>query len=346
MAAQVTDEISATEPVVAALVVGSTALRRCSPRADLDLVVVTSSTPGQDRFESRTVDGVRVEIERLSRREALAVTAGGGWVWELRQAARIGCHVPILDPEGFAEILSRRAAAMTPWPDRFEETLRQVYLLIVDLGRDTGDPVRRMDALRGCLDNLTLLALLEHPRRYQKAKWALADLLHAGERRLVGAILAAYGIGRSGPDSDATSAREVVAGGRRLIDGVYRHAGLPDHELILGMGHAPELAEASYVSRCLEDAEDLESSGRFVEAQYAAKFACRLAAGLLAQPDADGGLLDTLAAAEGDDLVSRYLFLFPSPDGPGTDLLESALTVTDARRHWLESLPGQPAAMA
>ena len=341
VAAQVTEEIGAAEPVVAALVVGSTALRRCSPRADLDLVVVTASAPVRDRFESRTIDGVRVEIERISRREALALTAGRGWLWELRQAARIGCHVPVVDPDGFAEVLSRRAAAMTPWPVRFEETLRHVYLLLADLGAGAegeGDPARRMDALRGCLDNLALLALLEHPRRYQKPKWALADLLHAGEDGLVEAILAAYGIG--GPDEHATSARQAVKGAHDLIAAVYDHAELPDHDWLLGLGHAPELAEASYVSRCLEDADDLEASGRFVEAQYVAKFAARLAAGLLAPPDAGSGLVDVLAEAGGDDLAARYLALFPATDGPDTELLESALTAADARRRTLESPAG------
>ncbi len=340
VAAQVSEEIGAAEPVVAALVVGSTALRRCSPRADLDVVVVTASAPVRDQFESRPIDGVRVEIERLSRREALAVTAGGGWLWQLRQAARIGCHVPVVDPDGFAEILSRRAAAMTPWRGRFEETLRHVYLLLADLGAGNGegDPARRMDALRGCLDNLALLALLQHPRRYQKAKWVLADLLHAGEVGPVEAILAAYGIG--GSDEHATSARQAVTGAHDLIAAVYDQAELPDHDWLLGLGHAPELAEASYVSRCLEDADDLEASGRFVEAQYVAKFAARLAAGLLAPPDADLGLVDVLAEAGGDALTARYLALFPATDGPDTELLESALAAADARRRTLESPAG------
>ncbi|MEA2686873.1 MAG: hypothetical protein QOE93_2068, partial [Actinomycetota bacterium] len=303
LAAAVVDDVRRSEDVVAALVVGSTALRRCSARADLDVVVVTASTPGNERFTSDTIDGVKVEIERLSRREALATTAGGGWIWELRQASRLGTGVPVFDPDGFAAVLAHRAAAMMPWPDRVEDTLRDVYVALVDLaGRE--DAGRRADGLRGVLDNLALLTLLEHPRRYQKAKWALADLLHAGHDVLVDTILAAYGI----EEADAAA----VIGAREIIGQVYALTGLPSHEAILALGYAPELAEASYVSRTLDDAEDLEASGRLVEAQYVAKFATRLAAGLISPPDAEGGVVDVLAERGGDDLARRYLALFPS----------------------------------
>ena len=204
--------------VVAALVVGSTALRRCSPRADLDIVLVTASSPGADRFSSLTVDGVRVEAERTGRRRALACTEGEGWVWELREAARLGCGVAVFDPTGFAAVLAERAAAMTPRRARVEATLRDVYLSLVALDADR---------LRGCLDNLGLLALLERPRRYQKPKWVLADLLHAGEVALVDAILAAY----DGPPA--------LAGAGEIIARTYEIAGLPTHEEVLAMGHAP-----------------------------------------------------------------------------------------------------------
>ncbi|HEX2119238.1 MAG TPA: hypothetical protein VHF91_08640, partial [Acidimicrobiales bacterium] len=176
IARRVAEERSRAEDVVCALVVGSTALRRCSPRADLDLVLVTAARPTADRFQSEVVDGMRVEIERISHDEALERTAGDGWVWELRDAARLGCGMPVVDEDGFAAEFSRRAAAMVPRRDRYEATLRGIYLQLVEAGRAAGS--RAMDARRGCLDNLTLLALLERPRRYQKPKWALADLLH------------------------------------------------------------------------------------------------------------------------------------------------------------------------
>ena len=326
LAARVAEEISTTEPVVAALVVGSTALRRCSPRADLDLIVVTPSSPPEpDRFASRLIDGVRVEVERLGRREALALTTGGGWVWELRQAARLGCGVPVLDADSFARLLSERAAAMTPWRDRFESTLRDVYLLLIGLGPAGGDPARRSDALRGCFDNLALLALLERPRRYQKAKWALADLSHAGEDVLVEGTLAAYGI----TSDDAGAANDATTGARDLVERAYTLAGVPSHDAILAMGHAPALAEASYVSRCLDDAEDLAASGRYLEAQYVAKFSARLAAGMLSEGDGEAGVVDTLASC---GLAPRYLALFDATP----DLLKAALRAADARREVLD----------
>jgi hypothetical protein len=336
IASQVAADLGRTESLVAVLVVGSTALRRCSVRADLDLVIIAPSRPSE-RFESRFIDGVQVEIERQSVHEALIATTGSGWVWELRTAARLGCNVPAFDSDGCATDLTRRAAAMTPSPDRFEASLRDTYVLLIQLGNDDGDPARRMDALRGCLDNLALLALLERPRRYQKAKWVLADLLYAGEGALVDATLAAYGI----VSDDAASAQDAAAGVQELIERTYATAALPPHEAILTMGYAPELAHASYVSRCLEDAGDLAASGRFVEAQYVAKFAARLAAGVAAgsgragpggDPGEPCGIVDAFAAGgRRNDLAGRYLALFQD----GTELVpalrEAAVIAADAR---------------
>ena len=314
------------EDVVAAMVVGSTALRRCSPRADLDVVVITAAATGPHRFSSRMVEGVRVEVERMSRRRALACTAADGWVWELREAARLGCGVPVFDPRGFGEELARRAAAMAPRRERVESALRDVYLSLVALSAGEGEPARRADALRGCLDNLALLALLEHPRRYQKPKWVLADLLHAGEDALVDAVLAAYGI----VSGDPAPARAAVAGAGEVVAATYARAGLPPHAEILAMGHTPRFAEASYVSRCLDDAEDLEASGRFVEAQYVATFAARLAGGLLSGA-ATAGVIDAFPA----DVAERYLALFAGTTFDDA-LAEAALAAADARRETLE----------
>ena len=332
LAARVATEIAGHEPVVAALVVGSTALRRCSPSADLDLVVVTPAAPGDDRFSTRVVDGVRVEVERIGGHRAAVVTAGSGWVWELREAARLGCSVAVLDPGGFAVRLARRAAAMTPSLHRYEEVLRDVYVALTDLAGATGDPARRTDVLRGCVDNLALLALLEHPRRYQKPKWVLADLLHAGEVSLVDAVVAAYGVA----DDDPVAASAAVAGAGEVVARALELAGAPSHGELLAMGFAPDWAEASYVSRCLDDAVDLAASGRFAEAQYVARFSARLAAGLLG-PSAAGGIVDVLAGAGGDDLARRYLALFPGAGAPPPGLLETALAAADSRRRFLES---------
>lgn len=328
IAASVTGDLARAEPVVAGLVVGSTALRRCSPRADLDLVVVTPESPGEDRFSTRWVDGTRVEVERLGRDDALALTAGDGWVWELRNAARLGTGVPVFDPDGFGARLAERASAMLPSAERYEATLRAVYEALIELGgRPEGDPARRLDALRGCLDNLTLLALLERPRRYQKPKWALADLLYAGEHDLLDALLAAYGIGAAAADD-----RTRVAEARELIDLAFGIAGAPSHDALLAMGHAPEWVEASYVSRTLDDAGDLAASGRAVEAQYTALFAARLAAGVLVGDDnaATGSGVVEVFTRHG--LAEQYLALFPAPQDDGGELLPAALTAASDRR--------------
>ena len=327
MAGAVAQELATSEPVIAGVVVGSTALRRCSPRADLDLAVVTAEAP-DERFATQWIDGVRVEVERLGWDEAHALTEGSGWVWELRAAARLGTGVPVFDPEGIGAGLATRAAGMVPDAGRYEATLRAVYEVLIAFGQDPdGEPARRLDALRGALDNLALLALLERPRRYQKPKWVLADLLHGGELGLVDALLALY---NGGADT-------VVVDARLLIERAFAAAGQPDHQTLLAMGHAPHHAEASYVSRTLDDAEDLAASGRHTEAQYTALFAARLAAGILATDEAQTGVVDTFAA---HGLDADYLALFGPP--AAHDLLDTALEEADRRRLAFESL-GVPA---
>lgn len=307
-AARVAEELSRAEPVVAALVVGSTALGRCSPRADLDLVVVG----GHSGHETRHLDGVRVEIERIGEEDALAATTGGGWVWELRVAARLGTGIPVYDPSGFAARLAPRAAAMRPDPERFEATLGDVYLVLAALaGSEAGAP-RRADALRGCLDNLALLTLLERPRRYQKPKWVVDDLRHSGEDALADALLASY------------SGAAPIEAVRQIVEHVYERTGTPHHETLLALGFTEELAEASYVSRTLDDAEDLAASGRLQEAGYVARFAARLAAGLLPP---GGDIVGTF-----EELAPQYLALFDNRPDAEHDLLDAALTAADARR--------------
>lgn len=309
IAARVAAGCAAVEPVAAALVVGSTALRRCSERADLDLVLLGAGPISRARFESRDVDGVRVELERLTTDEALAATTGTGWVWELRAGARLGANVPVLDPGGWGERLASKAASMRPPSHRVEAVLRGVYLRLAGI-RGADD---KMDAVRGCLDNLVLLALLERPRRYQKPKWALADLLHAGEHALVDCVLAAYGV----DSGDAAASQRAIDVAADLVGRVYAGAAIPSHDAILALGHTPEFAEASYVSRCLDDAGDLHQSGRFVEAQYTAKFAARLAA---------------LGLGHG----AATAVLFPTEE-PTAELLDAVLAATDARRQTLEA---------
>jgi len=198
---------------------------------------------------------------------------------------------------------------MRPPSHRVEAVLRGVYLRLAGI-RGADD---QMDAVRGCLDNLVLLALLEGPRRYQKAKWALADLLHAGEHALVDCVLAAYGV----DSGDAAASQRTIDGAADLVGRVYADAAIPSHDAILALGHTPEFAEASYVSRCLDDAGDLHQSGRFVEAQYVAKFAARLAA---------------LGLGDGAGTAA----LFPAEE-PAAELLDAVLSATDARRQTLEA---------
>ena len=335
IAADVAVEAARAEAICAALVVGSTALRRCSPRADLDVVLICGEADPAPRFEARRMDGLQVELERITRAEALAMTADDGWTWELRTAARLGCGLPVHDPDGFGARLRDRAAGQRPWAEPYEETLRGVYGSLAALGDDAVDD--GTEALRGCLDNLALLALLDHPRRYQKAKWVLADLLHAGEAPLVEATLRAYGV----VADNAVAANDVLAAVRGLLDGVYEALGAPSHETLIAMGYAPQHPSTSYISRGLADAEDLAASGRFLEAQYVAKFCARLLGGLCAPPDAVLGLPEAITLC-GEHLADRYRGLFGAPGPASTDLLQIAWASAEARRESLAARASEP----
>jgi hypothetical protein len=326
IAFDVAAQLARQEPLVAALVVGSTALGRSSPLADLDLVLITAAPPTAPTFETRTAGGLQVEIERITQDEALRICAGKGWIWELRNAARLGCGRPVLDPAGFAAVLERRAAALRPKPSLVQATLRDVYAMLADLGSSDGTSMLRAEALRGCVDSLTVLTLLDHPRRYQKAKWVLADLIHAGEASFVGLLLAAYGLVREDP----AAARKALLTARILIEAAHAARGAPSHDALLAMGYAPDFVEESYVSRCLADAAELASAERWIEAHYVARFAARLAA---AEGSLEGApsLLGGLAAR---DAALAELYCRLDEDAGAIDvggLLAVALDTADER---------------
>ena len=325
LARRVVELVRETEPLSAALVVGSTALRRCSPRADLDVVLIADELGDRPAFESRDIDGVHVELERLTPAEALSMTGGGGWTWELRAAARLGCGLPVFDPRGFVARLRDRSAAQRPDIDRCEDVLRGVYMQLATLGSSAALGRAEGEAARGVFDNLVLLALLVRPRRFQKPKWALADLLHAGETALVEATLTVYGVGRD----TAKAARAALTRTTALVDALYPKIGVPTHADLLAMGYAPDFADASYVSRTLDDAADLAASGRHLEAQYVAKFAARLAAGLASRPDFEGSLA---AALESRDAALARLYgeIFADAPAPTRGELGTALASADA----------------
>ena len=324
LARRVVAAAESVEPLRAGLVVGSTALRRCGARADLDIVLILDDASDQPPFASCDIDGVHVEIERLTWLEALSLTEGDGWTWELRSGSRLGCGVPVFDPDGCATRIRNRAAAQRPDPERWESTLRNVYLGLAALGPRPTLGREHGEALRGVFDNLALLTLLSRPRRYQKPKWALADLVHARQDSLVEAMLECYGIGSGG----VTATGAAIDRTRALINGLYAASGMPTHTTLIAMGHAPQFAEASYVSRALDDAEDLAASGRPLESQYVAKFAARLAAALVAPSDSSESLPDGLDALDAS-LAALYRDVFADASAPRRRHLEAALACAD-----------------
>jgi len=313
------------EPLRAAIVVGSTALRRCGPRADLDIVLILDRVGDQPAFASRDLDGVHVEIERLSSSEALALTEGDGWTWELRSGSRLGCGLPVFDADGFATRIRDRAAAQRPDVERWESTLREIYLALAVLGEQAALGPEHGENMRGVFDNLALLTLLRCPRRYQKPKWVLADLVHAGQHTLAEEMLECYGI----QSASVRASAGAIGRTKALVARLYAAIGMPTHAALLAMGHAPQFAEASYVSRALDDAEDLDASGRRLEAQYVAKFAARLAAALVRPSHSSESLLASLQTLD-VSLAPLYRGVFADAPPPRRGHLERALACADS----------------
>lgn len=335
LARGVVESTHGVEPLRAAIVVGSTALNRCSPRGDLDVVLILDAPSDRPAFDSLDADGVHVEIERLTCGEALSLTAGDGWIWELRSSARLGCGLPVYDPGAFAARLRDRAAAQRPDPERWQSTLRDVYLGLTALGRQPTLRAEHGETLRSIADSLTVLASLATPRRYQKPKWALADLVHAGEMTLVDVVLTCYGIRLAAEPV----ARDAIGRAKALVAALYGVIGLPAHEALLAMGHAPQFVEASFVSRTLDDADDLAASGRHIEAQYVAKLATRLAAALVAPLREEGSAHERLEALD-PWVASLYRDAFEDVPPPRRRQLEAALAVADRLHEGASSQPG------
>lgn len=260
------------EPAPLAIaIVGSTAHARCLPGSDLDLVAITADPPPQ-AVTSRDRDGVRIDVEWLTADQARRDAGQGGWTWELRKSARLGTALPLHDPDRLFAELWRLAERARPDPARFADQLESVERQLKGLARADCNP--DAEALRGALDPLAMLVLMTNPRRYQKAKWLLDDLLYAGHTTLAGAIVDACGIG-------ARPLPAVLAGARTYVETALKQAGEPDIATLVAMGHAPDHAASSYVARTLDDAEDLAESGGYeAAAHYTACFAARLASRL------------------------------------------------------------------
>ena len=324
LARRVVADAQRSERLHAGLVVGSTALRRCGPRADLDIVLILDGPSDHPPFESRDIEGVHVEIERLPHHDAVSLAMSDGWTWELRAASRLGCGLPVFDPHGFATRMRNQAAAQQPDAQCWESTLRDVYLSLCVLGNTAALGTVHGETLRSVFDKLTLLTLLRGPRRYQKPKWALADLIHAGHASLCEAVLNCYGIRSNSVKATAAA----IGRSKALVAALYAATCVPTHATLLAMAHAPQFAEASYVSRTLDDAEELAASGCQLQAQYVAKLAARLAAALVSSPDSSGSLLDGLQALDAS-LASLYRDVFADAPVPRRWQLQQALACAD-----------------
>jgi hypothetical protein len=322
----VAERLARSDAVVAILAVGSTVIGGSSARSDLDIVVVLPEADDQPAFANWIERGVRIELERISLAEALDTTRGEGWIWELRRAARLGANAPLHDPGGLGEALRDRAAAMRPARAPYERQLHAVSQTLAALSARRGDRDGKAEALRDVLDGLVVLALLERPRRYRKAKWTLTDLAHAQEVALRDAVIEAYGL-----RPDPATARRSLDLATSLIEGSLEALGAPPVAEL--QGHAPRHLEASYVARTLQDAHDLADDGRPIDAQFAAKFAARLNVGLLA--GADGV---SLGAERTEALAAMHAQLFADAEC-SERALDAAIASAQERRAFLGEAP-------
>jgi hypothetical protein len=100
-------------------------------------------------------------------------------------------------------------------------------------------------------------------------------LAECGEQRIRDGLLEVYQI-----DVTRAAAEKAIADGLGFIRRITQSRGLPGYEEVLQLGFTRRYAELSYACRCLADAESLMRDEAFLDAQYAAKFAIRLAVGL------------------------------------------------------------------
>jgi hypothetical protein len=325
--AEIAQRLARDTTVVAVFAVGSTVVGGSAATSDLDLIIVHSDTVENDQpaFTDWFEQGVRVELERIRLAEALETTRGHAWIWELRQAARHGANAPQYDPGGLGGVLCARAASMRPNRVRYESQLDALAETLTTLSSQVGDIAGASEALRDALDSLAILALLERPLRYRKAKWTLTDLANAGETALLGALVDGYGI-----DSDPTRTGRTLELAGLLIEGVLEALGAPCVAEL--QRHSPGRLEESYVARTLRDAQDLQQEGRLIDAQFTAKFASRLNVGLLA-----GTHGVSINAERAEALAAMHAELFSEVEWSQA-ALDTAIASIKARRAFLTSL--------
>jgi hypothetical protein len=308
IARRVTRELAGDRHVICVLALGSLAQRRCSHDSDIDLAVITDAPGFVRRFDSRFIDGVTVDCDRMSRDDAWStVQPPRRDLQSLRDATRLGQGMALHDVSGLARELRRAAATLRPAESDMREHIHGSFRTWRCVLERAGSAEQQWDALRSACDSVVYVLLQLSPARYHKPKWVVHDLTRARLPHVAGLLLTTYGALRS---SRAT-ARRVIEQGIEFVNAVAMRYDLPDYETTLALGYTEELAAFSYTCRCLADARSLAADGFTREAQYVAKFAARMVVAHAAELDGDlapaaGGMLPVLERIGNNSLLDSY----------------------------------------
>jgi hypothetical protein len=310
------DDVARQSQVLCVIASGSVARDRCSHDSDLDLAVIVDDEAGPRRIDSCRRGGIAVDRDWIPKSEALAlVSQSTADVKGLRESSRLGSGLVVYDRAGLSDTFRRAASEQLPPRADLQQRLSRAFLTLshaIDNCRD--DASQAWETLRSIYDNVTFVALVLHPIRYQKPKWIVSDLAYTGNDLLLQGLLEAYGV-----DDSFRLARQTIEASRQFLRQIAESLQLPGYEEIIAMGYAPQYAELSFACRCHADAGSLLCDGRLSDAQYTAKFAARLGVGLLehaqierggAEPAAIPGPLEILERHGDGRLVDGYRDLF------------------------------------
>ncbi len=281
IAAEITRDLVSKPGTRIILASGSVAQNRCSDDSDIDLVLIqTNGTTREtdERIERLTMNGVAVEIERMSLREAQGRVADPtGDMRTLKLASRLALALVLYDPEKLFPALANKAHMLKPNQDELITLINDGLATLANQREQClqGHTVH-WDALRSLADSIAYIVLIFSPLRYQKPKWVLDDLRNLGETDILEALSICYGL----TSSEAMASKSINDLGL-LIDIVGQELKLVPFDVVMELGLVPEAPEYSYLCHCLGDAASLLGDGLFADADYTAKYSARMALKLM-----------------------------------------------------------------
>jgi hypothetical protein len=297
------NDVARQSHVLCVIAAGSVARDRCSHDSDLDLAVIVDDEAGPRRIDSCQRSGIAVDRDWIPKSEALAlVTQSSADVKGLRESSRLGSGLVVYDRAGLSDTFRRAASEQLPPRADLQQRLSSAFLTlshVIDNGRH--DASQAWEILRSIYDNVTFVALLLHPIRYQKAKWIVSDLAYTGNDLLLQGLLEAYSVNDS-----FRLARQTIEASRQFLRQLTESLRLPDYEEIIAMGYAPQYAELSFACRCHADAGSLLCDGMLSDAQYTAKFAARLGVGLVEHDQIERGCAEQATIPVPLEILERH----------------------------------------